>query len=284
MVANINSVTEILEKNAENVRLLSESAESGREIVKQTVDMTNQIAADSQALIETSNIIRNIASQTNMLAMNAAIEAAHAGTAGAGFAVVADEIHNLAEDSNVQGKKINDVMKHLREMIVNMTDGSQKMQRQFDVIFEHTQTVNRQESIIKSAMDEQTAGSKQVIDAMHQINTISSDVRDSVNVMEQGSNKILNEMSKLSSVTQEISNAMAEITEGVGNLNGSMQDVNKLAKENGKSITDVVNELSKFKVEKDGSEVDLSLDKKALKAKKKAEKKAAKLAAKNKNK
>lgn len=248
MVANINSVTEILENNAINVNLLSESAEKGKVVVQKTVEMTKQIATDSAALIETSSIIRNIASQTNMLAMNAAIEAAHAGEAGAGFAVVADEIRNLAEDSNKQGKKINDVMKQLREKIGSMTEGAQEMQTQFEEIFKHTQTVSTQESVIKSAMDEQSAGSKQVIDAMNDISDITREVNASAQIMENGSNKILAEMSKLSSVTQEINNAMDEISGGVSGLNNSMQQVNQLTKENGNSIKHVAEELGKFKV------------------------------------
>lgn len=248
MVANINSVSEILEKNEENVRLLSESAESGRAVVKKSVELTNKIADDSAALIETSSIIRNIASQTNMLAMNAAIEAAHAGSAGAGFAVVADEIRKLAEDSNMQGKKINDVMKGLREMIVEMSDGATETQRQFDVIFEHTQTVARQESVIKSVMDEQSAGSKQVIDAMNQINDITGDVRSSADSMEQGSNKILEEMEKVATVTGQISVAMSEISNGIGDLNNSIHQVNNLTQQNGESIKAVAKEVGKFKV------------------------------------
>jgi len=230
------------------VRLLSESAESGRAAVMKSVELTNKIADDSAALIETSTIIRNIASQTNMLAMNAAIEAAHAGSAGAGFAVVADEIRKLAEDSNMQGKKINDVMKGLREMIVEMTDGATETQRQFDVIFEHTQTVARQESVIKSAMDEQSAGSKQVIDAMNQINDITSDVRNSADSMEQGSNKILEEMERVATVTGQISVAMGEISNGIGDLNNSIHQVNNLTQQNGESIRAVAKEVGKFKV------------------------------------
>ena len=248
MVANINSVSEILEKNEENVRLLSESAENGLAAVKKSVDLTNKIADDSAALIETSSIIRNIASQTNMLAMNAAIEAAHAGSAGAGFAVVADEIRKLAEDSNMQGKKISDVMKGLREMIVEMSDGAEETQKHFDVIFEHTKTVARQESVIKSAMDEQSAGSKQVIDAMNQINDITSDVRSSASAMASGSNMILEEMGRVSTVTNQISVAMSEISNGIGELNNSIQQVNALTQRTGESIHTVAKEVGKFKV------------------------------------
>ncbi len=282
MVANINSVTQILEKNAENVRLLSESAEEGREVVKKSVEMSQQIAEDSAALIETSSIIRNIANQTNMLAMNAAIEAAHAGEAGAGFAVVADEIRNLAEDSNKQGKKISDVMKVLKDKIASMTESANAMQKQFDAIYSHTETVTRQENIIKSAMDEQSAGSRQVIDAMNHINSITVDVRSAASQMEENSGKVLGQMNQLSEMTKEISSAMNEITDGVADLNKSMKLVNQLANQNTQTIECVVQEVSKFKVEKDPSEEAAKKSKKELKREAKLAKKAAKLAKKQK--
>ncbi len=279
MVANINSVTQILAKNTDNVRLLSESAEAGREVVKKSVEMTQQIAEDSAALIETSSIIRNIANQTNMLAMNAAIEAAHAGEAGAGFAVVADEIRNLAEDSNKQGKKISDVMKVLKDKIASMTESANAMQKQFDAIYNHTETVTHQENIIKSAMDEQSAGSKQVIDAMNQINSITVDVRTAASQMEENSGKVLGQMNQLSEMTREISSAMSEITDGVADLNNSMKLVNQLANQNTQTIECVVQEVSKFKLEKDEIVVDASAkSKKELKREAKLAKKAAKLA------
>ncbi len=256
MVANISSVTEILNKNEENVRLLSESAEAGRAAVVKAVDMTNKFADESVVLVETSAIIRNIAGQTNMLAMNAAIEAAHAGDIGKGFAVVADEIRKLAEDSNKQGKKINDVMKHLRSMIVEMNDGAMETQKHFDVIFERTQTVATQESVIKTAMNEQSEGSIQSLDAIRQINEVTKDVRASADAMAEGNNRIIGEMEKLSDVTDQISSAMSEISKGVGDLNNSMQQVNILTRNTGDSVHSVVTELGKFKVSSDENDLD----------------------------
>jgi len=202
--------------------------------------------------------------------MNAAIEAAHAGEAGAGFAVVADEIRKLAEDSNKQGKKINDVMKHLREMITDMANAAHDMQTQFDVIFNNTQTVSKQEGIIKTAMDEQSTGSKQVIHAIRDINDVTTKVRDGANTMEQGSSEIMNEMQRLTEVTQQINIAMSEISTGVKELNNHMQEVHVLAQQNSESINTVSNEVGQFKVEKTAE--DIAAEEEAKLSKKKGKK------------
>ena len=274
LVENINSVSAILEKNTVSVNELSDSAEKGRGLVIKAVDMTNKISDEAAALIETSSLIRNIANQTNLLSMNAAIEAAHAGEAGAGFAVVADEIRKLAEDSNRQGKKINDVMKHLREMITGMANAAHDMQTQFDVIFNNTQTVSKQEDIIKTAMDEQSEGSKQVIFAIRDINTVTQKVREGAAVMEQDTGAIMNEMQRLTDVTQQINTAMGEISTGVKELNNHMQEVHVLTQKNSEAINTVTNEVGQFKVEKTAE--DIAAEEEAKKAKKNKKKKAKK--------
>lgn len=256
MVANIASVTNVLEKNQENVSLLMNSAEEGKTTVLKTVEMAERISKDSEGLIEASNVIQNIAEQTNLLAMNAAIEAAHAGEAGKGFAVVAGEIRKLAEDSNTQGKKIGDVLEHFKGMIKQMTKDSAELQAQFEKIFNHTQTVNTQESVIKNAMDEQKAGSDQVLEAMRSINSITGEVKNSSTVIETGSKEILIEMKKLAEVTLSINKDMNDINSGVENLNRTMQTVNDVTSETGQSIARMDEEINKFKVEKDSEKSD----------------------------
>ena len=240
MVANIRSVTEILTKNEIAVEKLTGSADNGREIVQKTADSIKRISEESEGLMEATEIIQNIAEQTNLLAMNAAIEAAHAGEAGKGFAVVSDEIRKLAEDSNEESKKISDVLGGLKELIATVSKDSVEIQKQFQTIFENTQDVKNQEAVIKTAMDEQSSGGQQILDAMQ--------VKSGAKQMSEGGEKILAEMEKLASVTLEISGSMNEMSTGVSDINNSMQNINEQSRQNMNSIEKVTGEINKFKV------------------------------------
>lgn len=248
MVANIRSVTGILGKNAEVVRVLGDEAETGKGIVDEAVELTNKISQESEGLLEASDVIQNIASQTNLLAMNAAIEAAHAGEAGKGFAVVADEIRKLAEDSNSQGKAISTTLAKLKTSIGEVSAGAVAIQERFTKIFELTRAVSDQEAVIKNAMDEQSSGGEQVLEAIRQINDITGEVKDGSSQMQRGSREILVEMDKLASVTREINDSMSEMSVGINEINQALQEVNTLSLRNRESINAVADVAGSFKV------------------------------------
>jgi methyl-accepting chemotaxis protein len=159
MVANIGSVTNTLVKNAVNVKNLREASEVGRTGLQDVSTDIQEIARESEGLLEINSVMENIASQTNLLSMNAAIEAAHAGEAGKGFAVVADEIRKLAENSSEQSKTISTVLKKIKDSIDKITRSTDNVLLKFEAIDSGVKTVAQQEDNILNSMEEQGAGS-----------------------------------------------------------------------------------------------------------------------------
>lgn len=249
MVANIMSVTKILQHNSESVEELHKASEDGKGGMDEVSDYMSVIASESEGLIEASSIIQNIASQTNLLSMNAAIEAAHAGDAGKGFSVVAEEIRKLAENAGTQGKSITEVLGKLKILIDNVTASSEKAKIQFDRVLKLTDIVRNQEGIIKNALDEQNAGNSQVLEAIKEINTITEHVKTGSQSMLKGSREVMSEMKKLSNVTDEISGSMNEMTAGTDEISIAVNQVTSISYENRESINCLLESVSVFKVE-----------------------------------
>ena len=248
MVANIQSVTNTLKNNSKNVETLRDVSELGRNgLQEESVDI-REIARESEGLLEINSVMQSIASQTNLLSMNAAIEAAHAGEAGRGFAVVADEIRKLAESSGEQSKTISDVLKKIKSSIDKITRSTENVLARFEAIDSNVIIVSEQEENIRNAMEEQGEGSKQVLQAAGDLNAITKQVSSSSQEMLEGAKEVIQESKNLSEVTQEITSGMNSMASGADQVNTAVNHVNDISKKTRESIDTLLKEVSWFKV------------------------------------
>ncbi|MDR0878762.1 MAG: methyl-accepting chemotaxis protein [Treponema sp.] len=249
MLANIQSVTQTLIKNAENVEALTAASDVGRTGLQGVSQDIQEISKESEGLLEINSVMQNIASQTNLLSMNAAIEAAHAGEAGKGFAVVADEIRKLAENSSQQSKIISDTLKKIKDAIDKITKSTNTVLDRFQAIDDHVKTVADQEANIRNAMEEQGEGSKQILEAVGKLNDITQMVKQGSQEMLEGSREVINESKNLEKVTQEITNGVNEMATGADQVNAAVNRVNTISGDNKEHISALVQEVARFKVD-----------------------------------
>ena len=248
MVANIASITGTLEKANGAVKSLATATDDGKTTLVTSNTVTQKIAEESGSLMEASSVIQHIASQTNLLAMNAAIEAAHAGEAGKGFAVVADEIRKLAEDSAMQGKNITTTLKTLSGEIETLSASSKTVEEKFNAIFHLAGQVKDMSDTLTHAMREQENGSKEVLAAIKNINMVTTEVQAGSEEMLKGGESVAEEMRKLDDLTRIITDGMNEMAAGAVQINNAVQEVNDITQKNKRSIENLTKEVGKFKV------------------------------------
>lgn len=248
MVANIASIGHTLEKNDDVIKTLTAATGEGKAALATANTVTQKIAEDSGSLMEASNVIQHIASKTNLLAMNAAIEASHAGETGKGFAVVAGEIRKLAENSAMQAKTITTTLQALSGEIDTLSSSSQMVDEKFNIIFTLTQQVKEMSAHLTESTRGQEHGSKEVLAAIKTINMVTTEVRAGSDEMLKGGEGMSMEMQKLDDLTHVITMSMNEMAAGVVQINNAVQEVNELTQKNKRSIASLADEVGKFKI------------------------------------
>jgi len=248
MVANIASIGQTLGKTDQIIKNFVSATGDGKAALVTSNTVTQKISEESGSLMEASNVIQHIASQTNLLAMNAAIEAAHAGEAGKGFAVVADEIRKLSEDSAMQGKTITVTLKSLTAEIETLSASSKIVEEKFNLIFGLAEQVKSMSDLLTAAIREQEHGSKEILSAIKNINTVTTEVQAGSEEMLKGGEGAAYEMHTLDELTRIITDSMNEMASGAIQINNAVQEVNAMTQKNRESIKKLANEVGKFKI------------------------------------
>ena len=231
MIGNISAVSNSMRIMAQSFKVLDSNVNDGNQKLENVGNKVNQMAEQSKMLLQANNMIAQVASQTNLLAMNAAIEAAHAGEAGRGFSVVADEIRKLAETSSAQSKNINTELKEISASIQDIVNLSSEARNSYDSIVTQLNSTDSIMEQIGNAMTEQSIASTQILQALADMKGQSASVNDKSVNLQKGIVNVQNNMNVVAQVSDVILGSMDEMSAGSQEISTSSQNVSNLAQQ-----------------------------------------------------
>lgn len=246
MVESLKNASDQIIKTKELSDELTKSSLSGRTEVLKTQQIIETIAEKSRKMVEVIQMITKVATQTNLLAMNAAIEASHAGVAGKGFSVVADEIRKLSVSTQ---KSANDIGNLITEINESIDEGSSSMKdtaKMFESIYSGIQDQSRFVETLSVTMEEQTDGAGRVLSSTQEIVTQINDVSSLIKNQASYTNEMKTIINNIVNLSEQVNNSMQESQNVISQFSGSIQSVKQKAEQNQNSVLTITDELNKF--------------------------------------
>ncbi len=251
MSANIKSIDSNAEALTAAVSRLVESAKNEQENIQKSAADIRQVDKDSESLFEMNEVISNVASQTNLLAMNAAIEAAHAGEAGKGFAVVADEIRHLAETTAEQVNSSEATLRGIRQRIASIAESSQRVEDSSAGTRDLIRQIDRLVLDIKAAMSEQAVGSSQILESIIRINEISGTIQAGSGSIRKETDETSSASERLAVTSEKVLMQSEAIAADAQRISQAAADVGKAVERNEERLGTLEQAIDRFSVRED---------------------------------
>jgi methyl-accepting chemotaxis protein len=248
MIANINSITQNVNKFDESFKTLSADSAAGNKIISNVIEMAKTVSSESAVLLDTNKVIEDVATQTNLLAMNAAIEAAHAGNAGRGFAVVSDEIRRLSENTAKQSRSITETLNKVIANIQSVTEASNDAGNVFSGMVHKISEDGTIVTEIRNAMEEQSAGSQQIVSTLNEIKDTTQTIESSSHTMNSSVQDVGKEIAELTRLADGLQSGTEEIEKATQTIHESIKSLSEMAVDNRTFADRLSSDTGKFTV------------------------------------
>jgi len=249
MMASLNSVDGIAQTKQKSTRALAALAEDGKGNILETSSTFKSVVSHIIEIQEMADAINAIANQTNLLSMNAAIEAAHAGDAGRGFAVVADEIRKLADSAATSSQSIGKLIKDISDAVRVTDQNLDRTSEAFDNIAEEVSGTVDAFSEIEQAVSELNIGGRQILESINEINDVTVHIREGSRDIKAGTKVMLDSSSRIEEVSNRVTTGMAEATMGSAEIVRSMQLLVEQARDLSTIVDALRHKFGQFKTE-----------------------------------
>ena len=248
MISSIDSVADITSKKQAVTEELVETTKKGLNVVTRSMDSVQEVNNQLEGINNMATVISDIAEQTNILSMNAAIEAAHAGEFGKGFAIVAEQIRSLAASSNVSSNNIkelliniNRTMKETSELSAEAIVSIQEIEVEINRFVQAFEEINQSSSELK-------IGGREIIEAIQLLRDTSAKVDESSSSIKNLTGTVEQAVTETSTVSEDVIMRVSQISSQTGNIIDSMKRVNNSTKEIENAGNELDEQVRRFKV------------------------------------
>lgn len=251
MIKSVDDVSIITKNKQNSAKELMVRAKEGEDVIERTQEAVSVVSFQLEGIKDMAEIISSIASQTNLLSMNAAIEAAHAGSAGKGFAVVADEIRKLAESSRASSSQITDILKDI-EGSITLADGlSKDTNKSFALLnSEINEIVSALGEIVINTSGLQKSGDE-IVHSIADLEDVSAIVKNKSDNISSDVEEVKKSMLNSKDITREFVHSIGEINSGTLDISSSMNNVSTISiqlEDTGNKLTTSINRFKTKKV------------------------------------
>jgi len=248
MAASIESVARITTARTEASGRLVSVTETGNEKVAATNEVIKGIAQSVEDIMEIIGIINQIAGQTSILSLNAAIEAAHAGEYGHGFSVVAEEIRSLSDSTNQNAKRIRKSLEEISRNAIKAQELSDESANSFGAVRQEVGSFIDSLKEISATTEELSSGTREMLKSTTTLTQATDRIREAGEGIQSGTRDIDRSMEDVRGISQEVQQAIKEIGVGTREISAGMNELNEISRRTSDQIDLLATTITRFDV------------------------------------